>query len=149
LDGKIASHLGDSRWISNERSRRFVHRLRHALDAIVVGVGTVIADDPSLTSRLAGKKASNPLRIILDTHLRSPLKSQVVSQSKEVPTLIACGPEPYQKRRSALEARGVEIVSLPLTRGRVSLSALMEHLGNRDITSLLVSFLCAKNHWWQ
>jgi diaminohydroxyphosphoribosylaminopyrimidine deaminase/5-amino-6-(5-phosphoribosylamino)uracil reductase len=94
LDGKIASHLGDSRWISNERSRRFVHRLRHALDAIVVGVGTVIADDPSLTSRLAGKKASNPLRIILDTHLRSPLKSQVVSQSKEVPTLIACGPEP-------------------------------------------------------
>jgi diaminohydroxyphosphoribosylaminopyrimidine deaminase/5-amino-6-(5-phosphoribosylamino)uracil reductase len=138
LDGKIASRLGDSRWISNERSRRFVHRLRHAVDAILVGVGTVISDDPSLTARLPGKKGNNPLRIILDTHLRIPPESRVVSQANEVPTLIASGPEPYQKRKSALEARGVEIVSLPLARGRVSLSALVEHLGNRDITSLLV-----------
>jgi diaminohydroxyphosphoribosylaminopyrimidine deaminase/5-amino-6-(5-phosphoribosylamino)uracil reductase len=108
------------------------------MDAIVVGVGTVIADDPSLTTRLPNKKGNNPLRIILDTHLRIPLKSQVVSQTNEVPTLIACGPAPYQKRRSALEARGVEILTLPLTRGRVSLSALVDRLGNRDITSLLV-----------
>jgi diaminohydroxyphosphoribosylaminopyrimidine deaminase/5-amino-6-(5-phosphoribosylamino)uracil reductase len=138
LDGKIASHTGDSRWISNERSRRFVHRLRHAVDAIVVGVGTVIADNPRLTTRLPGKKGKNPLRIILDTHLRTPLDSLVVSQTDEASTLIATGPAPYDKRKGSLEERGVEILPLPLAHGRVSLPALVDHLGSRDITSLLV-----------
>ncbi len=138
LDGKIASHRGDSRWITSERSRRFVHRLRHAVDAILVGVGTVIADNPRLTSRLPGKKSANPLRIILDTHLRTPLDSQVVGQSSEAPTLIATGPEPYKKRKAALEERDVEVLPLPLERGRVSLPALVDNLSNREITSLLV-----------
>ncbi len=138
LDGKIASHTGDSRWISNERSRRFVHRLRHAVDAILVGVGTVIADNPRLTTRLPGKKGKNPLRLILDTHLRTPLDSLAVCQADEASTVIATGPAPYEKRKASLEERGVEILPLPLRRGRVSLPALVEHLGSRDITSLLV-----------
>ncbi len=138
LDGKIATHLGDSHWISNERSRRFVHKLRHAVDAILVGVGTVVADNPKLTTRLSGRKGNNPLRIILDTHLRTPVESLVASQTKEAPTIIATGPKPYKKRREALEGEGVEVLSLPLVRGRVSLPELLEHLGNRDITSLLV-----------
>ena len=138
LDGKIATHLGDSHWISNERSRRFVHKLRHAVDAILVGVGTVLADDPKLTTRLSGRKGNNPLRIILDTHLRTPADSLVVSQTKEAPTIIATGPKPYKKRREQLEEKGVEVLSLPLMRGRVSLPELLRHLGNRSITSLLV-----------
>ncbi len=138
LDGKIASHTGDSRWISNESSRRFVHRLRHSVDAIVVGVGTVISDNPRLTTRLPGKKGKNPLRIILDTHLRTPLDSSVVSQTEEAPTLIATGTAPYDKRKTSLEDRGVEILPLPLKRGRVSLPALVTHLGTLNITSLLV-----------
>ncbi len=138
LDGKIATHLGDSRWISNERSRRFVHELRSTVDAILVGVGTVIADNPRLTTRLPRKKGKNPLRIILDTHLRIPPDSQVVSQTNEAPTLIATGPKPFKKRKMALEGQGVEVLPLPLARGRVSLPELVNHLGNRDISSLLV-----------
>ncbi|MCG6917810.1 MAG: bifunctional diaminohydroxyphosphoribosylaminopyrimidine deaminase/5-amino-6-(5-phosphoribosylamino)uracil reductase RibD, partial [Deltaproteobacteria bacterium] len=138
LDGKIATHLGDSHWISNERSRRFVHKLRHEVDAILVGVGTVVADNPKLTTRLAGRKGINPLRIILDTHLRTPVDSSVVSETEEAPTIIATGPKPYKKRRESLERKGVEILSLPLVRGRVSLPQLVKHLGDRHITSLLV-----------
>ena len=103
-----------------------------------MGVGTVIADNPKLTTRLSGRKGNNPLRIILDTHLRTPVDSLVVSQTKEAPTIIATGPKPYKKRREALEGKGVEVLSLPLVRGRVSLLELLKHLGSRDITSLLV-----------
>ena len=138
LDGKIATRLGDSHWISNERSRRFVHKLRHGVDAILVGVGTVVADNPKLTTRLAGRKGINPLRIILDTHLRTPVDSSVVNETEEAPTIIATGPKPYKKRMEALERKGVEVLSLPLERGRVSLPQLVKHLGDRHITSLLV-----------
>jgi len=138
LDGKIATHLGDSHWISNERSRRFVHKLRSAVDAILVGVGTVITDNPQLTARLSARKGNNPLRIILDTHLRTPVDSLVVSRIKEAPTIIATGPKPYKKRREEMEGKGVEVLPLPLLRGRVSLPELLGHLGNRDISSLLV-----------
>jgi diaminohydroxyphosphoribosylaminopyrimidine deaminase/5-amino-6-(5-phosphoribosylamino)uracil reductase len=138
LDGKIATRLGDSHWISNEHSRRFVHKLRHRADAILVGVGTVIADNPKLTTRLSGGKGINPLRIILDTHLRIPVDSSVVVETNEAPTIIATGPKPYEKRREALEGKGVEVLSLPLVRGRVSLPLLLKHLGERDVISLLV-----------
>jgi len=138
LDGKIATRIGDSCWISNERSRRFVHSLRDAVDAILVGVGTVVADNPRLTTRLPHKKGKNSLRIILDTYLRTPPDSFVVSQTQDAPTLIATGPKPYKKRKVAMERLGVEILPLPLVRGRVSLAELLNHLGNRDITSLLV-----------
>ena len=138
LDGKIATHLGDSHWISNERSRRFVHTLRHSADAILVGVGTVVADNPRLTTRLSGRKGNNALRIILDTHLRTPLDSLVASDTQEAPTIIATGPKPYKKRREALEGKGIEVLSLPLVRGRVSLPGLLKHLGERDISCLLV-----------
>jgi len=138
MDGKTATRLGDSCWISNERSRRFVHHLRDGVDAILVGVGTVIADNPRLTTRLPQKRGKNSLRIILDTHLRTPPDTLVVSQTQEAPTLIVTGPKPYKKRKVAMERLGVEILPLPLVRGRVSLPELLNHLGNRDITSLLV-----------
>jgi diaminohydroxyphosphoribosylaminopyrimidine deaminase/5-amino-6-(5-phosphoribosylamino)uracil reductase len=138
LDGKIATRTGDSRWISNERSRRFVHRLRRVADAILVGVGTVVADDPKLTARVPTGERKKPLRVILDTHLRIPLESWVVRSTKEAPTVIATGPEPDRGKLAALEGQGVEVLPLPLEEGRVSLPALLKALGARQITSVLV-----------
>jgi diaminohydroxyphosphoribosylaminopyrimidine deaminase/5-amino-6-(5-phosphoribosylamino)uracil reductase len=138
LDGKIATHGGNSRWISNERSRGFVHRLRHAVDAILVGVGTVIADNPRLTCRLSRGTGVNPTRVIVDTHLRTPPDSRVVTKTGEAPTLLATGPVTSRDKRSRLMEQGVEVVELPLEHGRVSLRALLQELGNREMTSLLV-----------
>jgi diaminohydroxyphosphoribosylaminopyrimidine deaminase/5-amino-6-(5-phosphoribosylamino)uracil reductase len=138
LDGKIASATGDSRWITNERSRRFVHRLRWVLDAVLVGVGTVLADDPQLTPRIPGMGGKKPLRVILDTTLRTPLEAQVVRSAAEAPTLIATGPEPDRRRVARFQERGVEVLALPLEEGRVSPSGLLRELGGRQITSLLV-----------
>jgi diaminohydroxyphosphoribosylaminopyrimidine deaminase/5-amino-6-(5-phosphoribosylamino)uracil reductase len=138
LDGKIASSTGDSRWITNERSRRFVHRLRWALDSVLVGVGTVLADDPQLTPRISGRRGKKPLRVILDTNLRTPLESQVVRSAAEAPTLIATGPQPDRRRVGRFQERGVEVLPLPLEEGRVSPSGLLRELGSRQITSLLV-----------
>ena len=138
LDGKIASATGDSRWISNELSRRFVHRLRWALDAVLVGVGTVLADDPQLTPRIPGTGGKKPLRVILDTNLRTPLESQVVRSTAEAPTLIATGPQPDRERVARLQERGVEVLALPLEEGRVSPLGLLRELGRRQITSVLV-----------
>jgi diaminohydroxyphosphoribosylaminopyrimidine deaminase/5-amino-6-(5-phosphoribosylamino)uracil reductase len=138
LDGKIATRMGDSRWITNEQSRRFVHRLRLVADAILVGVGTVVADNPRLTARVPTKAKGKPIRVILDTRLRTPLESQVATSTGEVPTVIATGPEPDRGRLAALEGRGVEVLPLPLEEGRVSLPSLLKALGARQITSVLV-----------
>jgi len=138
LDGKIASATGDSRWISNERSRRFGHRLRRAVDAVLVGVGTVLADDPQLTPRIPGMGGKKLLRVILDTNLRTPLESQVVRSTVEAATLIATGPQPDRRRVAQLRERGVEVLALPLEEGRVSPSSLLRELGSRQITSVLV-----------
>jgi diaminohydroxyphosphoribosylaminopyrimidine deaminase/5-amino-6-(5-phosphoribosylamino)uracil reductase len=138
LDGKIASAMGDSRWITNERSRRFVHRLRWALDAVLVGVGTILADDPQLTPRIPGRGGKRPLRVILDTNLRTPLESQVVRSAAETPTLIATGPQVDRRQVGRFQKRGVEVLALPLEEGRVSPCGLLRELGTRQITSLLV-----------
>jgi diaminohydroxyphosphoribosylaminopyrimidine deaminase/5-amino-6-(5-phosphoribosylamino)uracil reductase len=138
LDGKIASASGDSRWITNERSRRFVHRLRWALDAVLVGVKTVLADDPQLTARIPGRGVKKPLRVILDTALRTPLGSQLVRSATETPTLIATGPEPDRRQVVRFRKRGVEVLPLSLEEGRVSPSGLLRELGSRQVTSLLV-----------
>jgi diaminohydroxyphosphoribosylaminopyrimidine deaminase/5-amino-6-(5-phosphoribosylamino)uracil reductase len=138
LDGRIATRTGDSRWISNERSRRFVHRLRWAADAILVGVGTIVADNPKLTARGPTRGRRKPLRVILDTHLRTPLESRVVTSGEEAPTVIATGPEPDWERLAVFEKQGVEVLPLPLEEGWVSLPALLKVLGARQITSVLV-----------
>ncbi len=86
LDGKVATRSGDSRWISSETSRNYVHRLRQAMDAVMVGIGTVLKDDPLLTVRLpGGKKPRQPLRVIVDSRLRIPLHSQLVRTARAIP----------------------------------------------------------------
>ena len=139
LDGRIASRTGDSRWISNEQSRHFVHLLRTASDGILVGIDTVLADDPQLTARLKGNKTRRqPTRIVLDSRLRLPTDSKLATSAREVPVLLACGENASADRESELAARGIQIARFPLTDNRVDLHALLEELGKRQITTLLV-----------
>jgi diaminohydroxyphosphoribosylaminopyrimidine deaminase/5-amino-6-(5-phosphoribosylamino)uracil reductase len=135
LDGKIATLRGDSHWISSEASRKFAHRLRAQHDAILVGIGTVLADDPLLTVRLV--KGKNPLRIVLDSRLRISRNAQVLQGEEE--TLIVTTDLHDKKKVEAIQKRGKEIIVTH--RGndrRVALRPLMELLAARGISSILV-----------
>lgn len=136
LDGKIATESGDSRWVSGPQAREYVHRLRDRVDAILVGIGTVLADDPLLTTRLP-EGGKNPLRIVVDTHLRIPERARVLDVT-EAATLIACGHHAPVDKMERLRSRGVEVMPLPERGGRVDLSALLKALGEKEIACLLV-----------
>lgn len=135
LDGKIATRTGASRWITGAAARQRVHRDRHANAAILAGAGTVLADNPLLTCRMEGGR--NPLRVLCDTHLRTPLDSQIVRTAQEVPTVLATGPEAAE-RAAAYAAAGCQVWSLPLKNGRVDLVALLDRLGTAEIDSVLL-----------
>ncbi|MBE3580753.1 MAG: bifunctional diaminohydroxyphosphoribosylaminopyrimidine deaminase/5-amino-6-(5-phosphoribosylamino)uracil reductase RibD [Thermoanaerobacteraceae bacterium] len=136
LDGKIATRTGASRWITGEVSRRKAHELRNTYDAVLVGIGTVLADDPELTTRLPGGR--DPVRVILDSRLRLPLNARVVNLKSSAPTLVATTEEAPQERREELARAGIETMVLPAKEGRVSWPALLENLARRQITSVLV-----------
>ena len=135
LDGKTATRTGASRWITGGEARRRVHRDRHRCSAILVGIGTALADDPLLTCRLEGGR--NPLRVICDSALRLPLDSSLVKTAREVPTVVAAA-QADPARRAALEAAGCRVWELPGPGGRVDLPALLNRLGKEEIDSLLV-----------
>ncbi len=142
LDGQIATSSGEAKWITSKSSRREVHQLRSSVDAVLVGVGTVRADNPSLTARtgsyLTRLAKKQPLRVVVDSRLRTPRAAKILRQVDGARTLIATTRAAPAARRLALQRQGVEVVVLPLVRGRVSLAAVMHELGKRGITSLLV-----------
>lgn len=142
LDGKLATAAGESRWITGIPSRRDVHQLRRSVDAVLIGVGTVLTDDPSLTARTGPRldkfARRQPLRIVVDSRLRTPFKARVLAQQDKAKTIIATTAAAPAARRSALQRKGIEILALPALRGRVSLPALLKQLGRRGIMSLLV-----------
>lgn len=142
LDGKIATETGSSQWITSPVSRRAVHRqLRDRCDAILTGVGTVLADDPSLTTRLTHKSGRDPWRVIVDSRLRTPLESQVVRLSEaDGRTIFAVTDAADPERRTELEARDCAVlVCAADSAGRVSLPDLLARLGTRgDIIGVLV-----------
>ncbi len=140
LDGKIATADGSSQWVSNAPARRFAHRLRHANDAIMVGVGTVLADDPQLTCRLEYKSlCRHPLRVILDSNLRTPPGAKIVSGDLPGETLIAAVEGADPERAKKLVRKGVSVEYFPRSAdGKIDLTALTDALGKRDITSVLV-----------
>ena len=128
LDGKIATVAGRSKWITGEAARADVMRLRDTHDAVLVGVGTVLADDPQLTARRQGGR--NPLRIVVDSRLRTPPAAHVVPGRSGPRTIFACGPDAPAAREAALVARGAEVWRLRAHRnGRVDLHALAVKLG--------------------
>lgn len=134
LDGKIATRTGASKWITGEIARGHVQKLRGRYAAVLAGIGTVLADDPMLNCRLEG--AHQPLRVIVDSHLRINTDSRILQSAREFPTLIVCAGE--NEAAEPIRALGAEVVSLGDGRGRVSMKALMEYLGNRQIDSVLV-----------
>lgn len=138
LDGRLATRTGDSRWVTGAASRAHVHRLRQWADGIMVGVGTVLADDPSLTTRIDGERGSDPTRIVLDTTLRMPPTAKMLAQPSDAATWIACGPDAAPDRRKALENAGARIIPCDLTDGGIDLAALADQLGRMEITSLLI-----------
>ncbi len=142
LDGKIASHTGASQWITGAAARARVHAYRNEYDAILVGIGTVLADDPSLTTRLEHGTGKNPLRIVLDSEARTPLDAKLVADGA-APTIIVVSERADHRRVNLLRACGAEVVTLGTQ--RVDIAALLDYLGAREITSLFVEGGAAVN----
>jgi diaminohydroxyphosphoribosylaminopyrimidine deaminase/5-amino-6-(5-phosphoribosylamino)uracil reductase len=138
LDGRIATRSGDARWVTGPEARAFVHQLRHNMDAIMVGIGTVLADDPELTTRLGQGGGADPVRVILDSQLTISSRARLLNQPSTAETLIVCGPEASEEKRARLQQKGACLIQLPLAGGRIDLKALMKELGARGITSLLI-----------
>ncbi|MFH1387535.1 MAG: bifunctional diaminohydroxyphosphoribosylaminopyrimidine deaminase/5-amino-6-(5-phosphoribosylamino)uracil reductase RibD [bacterium] len=136
IDGKIATKTGASRWVASPSSLDFAHHLRNLYDAMVVGVDTVLVDDPKLNIR-RGTVIKHPVRIVLDTHAKTPLSADIFS-SPGGKTVIAVGPKAPAKKVRALEKMGAEIISLPLSGKYVDVGALVKKLAKMKITSLLV-----------
>lgn len=138
IDGWAATSTGDSRWITNERSRQFVHGLRNRVDALMVGVGTVLADDPYLTARPKGGQGRDPLRIVIDTNLRIPPNAKVLNHESTAQTLIAVGAHIAPEGLNRFQKEGVSILACPTKADRIDLGALMDILGERSVMTLLV-----------
>jgi len=148
IDGRIAALEGDSRWITDEKARRMVHRLRATYDAVLVGKNTVQVDDPELTVRLV--RGRNPYRVVLDTHLELPLSSKIFRMKDAERTIVittsqAVSPERpsiekdhLEAKRQALEELGVRVLSVPPSSTRPSLSVALSRLGDLGIRSVLV-----------
>lgn len=136
LDGKIATRAGQSRWITGEPARVMVHRMRRDADAVMVGVGTVLADDPELTVRHV-RTYRQPLRVVADSKARTPATAKLIRAS-ERPALIAVTDLAPAENVRALRDAGAEVVVVPAREGHVDLAALLDELGRREIASLLV-----------
>lgn len=137
LDGKIATRTGHSQWISGESSRRWVHELRGRVDAIIVGIGTAIADNPMLTARPAGPRRA--LRVVVDSSLRLPIESQLVQTSLEDPVLVCAGPNANAMRAAEFDALGCKVWISSFDDRQARLNELLQMLAQQySVTNLLV-----------
>lgn len=142
LDGRIANAKGESQWITGEEARAYGHRLRSTHDAILTGIGTVLADDPALTCRLDG--LPSPVRVVLDSRLRLPLDSQLVQTAKDTPVWLITS-ETDAMKHAALEKAGIRIRVVKTENGHTSLPAALEWLAEQGITRLLTEGGAALN----
>ncbi len=138
LDGRTATVTGESRWITGESSREHVHRVRDRVDAIMVGIGTVLADDPRLTTRLPEGGGRDPLRVIVDSRLRIPESATVLRLSSPEQTLIATTASAPTEKMERLRALGIRILTVGKESSRVDLRDLLMHLGGEGIQSILL-----------
>ena len=138
LDGRIATRTGDSKWVTGEKARRYVHRLRHAADAILVGIGTIQADNPSLTTRLDSKKGADPTRIVLDTHLSISPDARILQLNSNSDTILVTGRTVSEAKKKRVAKKGIRLIEQPLKNRQIDLQSLMVQLGSMGMTSLLV-----------
>jgi diaminohydroxyphosphoribosylaminopyrimidine deaminase/5-amino-6-(5-phosphoribosylamino)uracil reductase len=138
LDGRIATRSGDSKWVTGEKARKFVHQLRHAADAILVGVGTIHADDPSLTTRLDSDNGLDPVRIVLDTKLSISPSARILQLDSNSDTILVTGNRVAENKKRAVEKKGVRLIELPVNNDGIEMQPLLDRLGEMGITSLLV-----------
>jgi diaminohydroxyphosphoribosylaminopyrimidine deaminase/5-amino-6-(5-phosphoribosylamino)uracil reductase len=139
LDGRIATRSGESQWITGEAARARVHLLRAQHDAVMIGVGTAIADDPELTCRLPGLAAASPVRILVDPRLRVPLTSTLVRTARRIPTWVLALKSVDAARREAFAGCGVEVIGAPIGKDdRLDAAAMLRILGERGLTRVLV-----------
>ena len=138
LDGKIAAVDGESRWITGEAARAHAHRLRFEADAILVGLGTVLADDPQLTVRRPDLPAKEPLRVVADSRLRVPASARLFTAGDPARAIVACTAPAPAGPAAALRARGARVLELPADGGRVELRALLSALAQLDVLGVLV-----------
>ena len=137
LDGRIATATGHSRWISSLPARKFAHRLRSIHDAVLVGVGTVLQDDPELTVRLI--RGRNPVRIIADSHLRTPLNSNILKHQETARTIIATTPDAPHEKKAKLIDMGIEVLQIDKdSHHRIDLKRLLDEIGKKDLSSVLI-----------
>ncbi len=136
LDGRISVSTGDSKWITDLKARKMVHKLRSIVDAVLVGKNTILKDDPKLTTRLV--KGKNPLRIVLDTNLSLSPNFQVFNIEREIKTVLVCGDHVVSEKEKFFKEKGVEIWKLPLKEKRIDLQALIDKCYQENITSLLI-----------
>src|ERR687896_1704474 len=137
LDGKVATVKGDSQWISGEASRARAHRWRAESDAVAVGIGTALFDDPRLTARIEGV-ARQPRRVVFDSEARLPLDSQLVGGVAEVPVTVVCGRAAARTSVQALEAAGVDVIVATGANEAARVQSALDELGSREIQSLLL-----------
>ena len=136
LDGKIAAYNGDSRWVTGHESRAHVHQIRKKSDEILGGVGTVLADDPQLTARIDGEPVRQPVRIVLDSRLRTPLDAQIVN-TEDAPTWIFTTPRCDRSKVDRLIEKGVKVI-VTQSEDRVDIDEVLVYLGQQGILSLIV-----------
>ena len=139
LDGRIATHRGESKWITGKLARRFGHGMRARHDAIIVGSGTALSDDPHLNCRLKGMEDRSPLRVVIDSRLRLPLTNHLVSAARNYPTLLATRKGGDESRLTAYRDCGLEIIECAVDKeGNLDLEAVMMALGAYGLTRVLV-----------
>lgn len=140
LDGRIATADGGSRWITGPDARRVTHLLRGRHDAVMVGIGTVLADDPDLTCRIDGFRAAQPVRVVADGRLRTPLLARLVVTASQVPTWVIARPDADPARRAALRGAGVTVLDAPASDAGIGVEpeAALRRLGEAGLTSVLV-----------
>lgn len=138
LNGKVATTNGDSKWISCEESRRYVHQLRNQYQAIMAGIGTVLKDDPMLNTRLDLEESRDPIRIIIDPHLQIPLNSKIIQSSKEQKTIIVCSIEKSQEKAKILSSIDIDLIELNGDPLNLSLKQALKICADQGISSILL-----------
>ena len=136
LDGRIATSTGESRWVTGEAARADVHRRRDRADAVLVGVGTVLKDDPQLTAR--GPKGRDPIRLVLDSRLRTPPAARIITERSSAPTILVATATASARREALLRTAGAEVWRIAAKDGRIDLASLARTLAERGIISVLV-----------